>query len=179
MIARLRVEELEPALRRRLGPRVERLGYLGEFFAVAGHQPAAACAFIEFTEATKAALPVALAELVALTVAQSVGNAYELHQHERLAVRLGQSPDWVAAVERLDPADERLTREERIVAEYVLAALRDHGRGTAQELAAMVSALGEADAVAVMLLTGRFVAHALVANGCEFAPPVPSIFASA
>jgi alkylhydroperoxidase family enzyme len=179
MIARLELEQLEPGLRRRLAPRVERLGYLGEFFAVAGHQPAAASAFIELTEATKAALSTALAELVALTVAKAVGNAYELHQHERLAVRLGQSPEWVAAVERLDPADERLAREEQIVAAYVLAALREHGHGTEQQLAAMVSAIGEADAVAVMLLTGRFVAHALVANGCGFAAPVPSIFAAA
>jgi alkylhydroperoxidase family enzyme len=75
-----------------LGPRSDAWGYLGEFFAVAGHQPAALLAFHEFTEALKRALPPELTEVVALTTATELGNDYERSQHERLSVNLGFPP---------------------------------------------------------------------------------------
>ena len=64
-------------------PRVERLGYLGEFFQCAANVPDALLAFDVFTAALKRALPDRVTEVVALTVATRLGNAYERHQHER------------------------------------------------------------------------------------------------
>ena len=61
-IPRLEFETLAPDLAKVLGPRVERLGYLGEFFKCAGHQPAALLSFIDFTEHSKKALPQRLVE---------------------------------------------------------------------------------------------------------------------
>ena len=85
-IPRLALDELEPALADKLRARVARLGYLGEFFSCAGHQPAALAGFVDFTEALKDALPERLTQLCALSVAGELGNDYERNQHERLAL---------------------------------------------------------------------------------------------
>lgn len=50
-----RPDELEPKLREALRPRVERLGYLGEFFRCAGHAPDVLRHFMAMTEALKQA----------------------------------------------------------------------------------------------------------------------------
>jgi hypothetical protein len=57
MIRRLEFDELEPQLAELLRPRVERLGYLGEFFKCMAHQPNALRYFTELTEDLKDALP--------------------------------------------------------------------------------------------------------------------------
>jgi hypothetical protein len=105
---RLTFDELDPELADVLRPRYERLGYLGGFFAHMGHQPAALAAFERFTLACREALPIELAEAVALTAATRLANDYERHQHERLAVRSGCTREWVAQIERLDPDGVRL-----------------------------------------------------------------------
>ena len=173
-IPRLALDQLAPALAARLKPRVERLGYLGEFFQCAAHQPAALAAFVEFTEASKQGLDENLVELIALTAATRLGNDYERHQHERLSVRLGLGREWVAAVERCEPA--ALSDREAIVQRYVLRAIDMHGHGVSDELAAVVEALGPEPAVAVMMVLGRYLVHALIVNSLGLAPPVPSIF---
>lgn len=169
-------EQLAPALRQRLGARVERLGYLGDFFRVGGHQSAALAAFVDFTEAGKEALPDHLVELIALTCAVITTNEYERCQHERLALRLGFGADWIAAVERLDPEGAELSPLQGLVQRYVLAALADHGHGAQTALAAIVAESDVETAVAVMLICGRYVAHALVVNSCGIVAPVDSIF---
>jgi alkylhydroperoxidase family enzyme len=176
VIRPLELAELSPALRRRLRARVRRLGYLGGFFRVAGHQPEALLAFNEFTEAGKAALSDDLVELIAITCSTITANEYELHQHERLATSLGLEAGWVREVERVNPDAADLPTVHRTVQRYVLAALTGFGRGARDALALVVESLGEAQAVAVMLVCGRYVAHSLVVNSCEIAPPVPSIF---
>ena len=172
------IGELDPAVRQRLQSKIDRLGYLGGFFQVTAHQPEALAAFIDYTDATKRALPDDLAEIVALTVATSTGNAYERHQHERLAVKLGLGEEWVAAVEQLDPDIADLTPPQRDTQRWVLAVLEDHGRNTSRELDSLVRGLGPKDAVAVALMCGRYVAHATIANSFAIQPPVPSIFAA-
>lgn len=52
-IPRLEMEELEPALRDTLRARVDRLGYLGEFFKCTGHAPDVLRHFMEMTESLK------------------------------------------------------------------------------------------------------------------------------
>jgi alkylhydroperoxidase family enzyme len=169
-------EELDPAVRQRLQSKFDRLGYLGDFFQVTAHQPESLAAFIDYTDATKRALPDDLAELVALTVATATGNDYERHQHERLSVKLGLGKEWVAAVELLDPDHADLAPAQRDTQRWVLAVLKDHGRGSQTELDTLVRGLGPKDAVAVALMCGRYVAHATIANSFGIQPPVPSIF---
>jgi alkylhydroperoxidase family enzyme len=176
-IVRLEMDQLEPSLAARLAPRVARLGYLGEFFKCAGHQPAALTAFVDFTEESKKGLPERLVEVVALSAALSLGNAYERNQHERLCVRRGFGKDWIAAVEALDPDHAPgLSDGERAVQRYVLRALEGMGRGAAAALEGLVEALGAEAAVAVMMVLGRYAVHGLIVNSLELAPPVPSVF---
>lgn len=173
-IRRLTFDELDPDLRQALAPKVERLGYLGEFFAVGGHQPAATAAFQAFTEALKAALEPELTEAVALSVATALGNDYERTQHERLAATLGFSVPWIAAAtDRGDPAT--LGEAAQAARRLALAVVDDYGRGAAGELARAVDVLGEERAVGVLLTVGRYVAHAAVANTLELAAPVEGV----
>lgn len=176
LIPRIEFDALPQDLRALLKPRVERLGYLGEFFKVGAHQPDALAAFVTFTETAKAGLPKSVVETIALTVAVSTGNAYERNQHERLSIRLGLGRDWVEAVERLVPDDAAIGPTEAAVQTYVLAALADHGRGTQGAIADVTARLGAAGAVGVMMVVGRYLMHGLVVNGLGLAPPVPSIF---
>lgn len=175
-IPRIAVADLEPELAETLQPRIDRLGYLGEVFSATAHQPEALRAFMTFTEAAKDALPHDLTELVALTAATRLGNEYERHQHERLAVRRGLDRSWIAAVERLDPGDPALSPTQAATQRYVLTALASVGKEAAEPLSELDDMLGPSQAVAVLFLTGRFLAHALLANSLEVQPPVPSIF---
>jgi alkylhydroperoxidase family enzyme len=172
------IDKLNPMVRQRLQSKIDRLGYLGGFFQLTAHQPESLAAFIDYTDATKRALPDDLAEIVALTVATATGNNYERNQHERLSVKLGLGEDWVAAVELLDPDSPHLTLEQRAAQRWVLAALKKHGRGSKSELDGLVRELGPKGAVAVALMCGRYVAHATIANSFGIRPPVPSIFAT-
>lgn len=175
-IPRLGFDDLEPALAEALAPRVRRLGYLGEFFRVMGHQPAALKGFVDFTEAAKAGLDKRLVELLALTVASHFGNAYERNQHERLSVRLGYGREWIDQVERLEPeAAEGLTARERQVQRFALDSVRSHGREGAEALDGLAVELGPQVTVALLMVITRYVAHAYLVNLLGLAPPVPSI----
>jgi alkylhydroperoxidase family enzyme len=175
LIPRLSYAELEPALAEALRPKVERLGYLGEFFQCAAHQPRALTSFHRLTEDLKEALPDNLTELVALTVAALMGNAYERVQHERLALKLGFTEAWVREVLSLAAkSGGALSDAERVAQRLVLAVIERRGHKTTDELEAVVLAVGHERAVAVLLLVGRYVMHALVANCLALEPPVGS-----
>jgi hypothetical protein len=175
LIPRLSLEEMPPELAERLRPRVERLGYLGEFFRCAAHQPRALLSFMAFTDDLKEALPDRLTEVVALTVSCLMRNAYERVQHERLSLKLGIGEDWIRQVEALSPATSgALGEDERTVQRLVLALVERKGQDTRVELEAVVGEIGAPQAVAVLLLVGRYVTHALVANALALAPPVAS-----
>ncbi len=176
-IPRLEFDELPDSIAQRLRDKYDRLGYLGEFFAATAHQEAALAAFIDFTEASKGELDIRLVELVVLTVACLERVDYERNQHERLALKLGLPRSWVAEVERLDPDRARLDEQEKIVQRFVLTAVQRRGRDVSSELSAVVDELGYRDAVAVLMLMARYVAHALLVNSLGIAAPVPSIFA--
>jgi alkylhydroperoxidase family enzyme len=160
--------------------KVERLGYLGEFFQCTANAPEVLATFMAFTDALGKALPKKLTELVALTVASIMSNPYERHQHERLSEKLNYGRDWIAAVERLQPDDAGgLAVGERAVQRYVIATVKQHGVGVAPCFDALLDHMSPAQAIAVALLTGRYVTHALVVNTLELAPPVESIFTGA
>lgn len=173
IIPRLSVEEMHPLLAQRLRPRVERLGYLGEFFRCAAQQPKALLAFLDLTEALKESLPDRLTEVVALTISSAMDNAYERVQHERLCLKLGFGEDWIRRVEaRGDKAE--LAEDERLVQRLVVAVLERKGHNTTRELEEMVRSIGPERTIAILMLVGRYVSHALMVNSLALEPPVPS-----
>lgn len=176
-IPRLDIEQLSAELAAALQPRVRRLGYLGEFFKCAGHQPKALLSFMAFTDELKEALPDNLTEVVALSVAGWMGNAYERNQHERLCRTLGFTDDWIRTVNSLQPgAAGGLDPRERVVQQLTLALLEGRGHGVQPQIQAVIAAVGAAQAIAILMLVGRYVTHALIVNALELAPPVRSIF---
>jgi alkylhydroperoxidase family enzyme len=177
-IKRRSFDQLPKRVQDVLRARVERLGYLGEFFQCASAQPDVLVSFMEMTEALKKALPDRLTETGALTVATLMGNRYELHQHERLSKTLGLDESWIAAVEQLSPDDAPLLADqERAVQRLVIAMVSRRGKQISEELDALIHQIGPDQSIAVMFLVGRYITHALIVNGLELAPPVPSIFA--
>jgi alkylhydroperoxidase family enzyme len=177
-IPRRSLDEMPAPLAAALRPRVERLGYLGEFFQCAANAPDALLAFQQLTESLKAALPERVTEVVALTVAARLGNDYERHQHERLCRRLGFSDEWIRAVEAGAPSGmAALDAADRAVQRLTLAMLARHGHDVAGERDAVTVHLGASATMAVLLLIGRYVTHALVVNALNLTPPVASIFA--
>ncbi len=177
LIPRLEMAQLTPELTAALDAKVKRLGYLGEFFKCMGNQPKALLSFNTLTEDLKKALPDNLTEVVALTVAGVMQNDYERNQHERLCINLGFDKPWVRDVNARAPEKtSRLSAEERLVQKFTLAALASHGRQAQDEFEAVAKLLGANYAVAVLMLVGRYMMHALIVNTLKLAPPVNSIF---
>ena len=175
LIPRLSMAELDPELAELLRPKVERLNYLGEFFQYTGHQPRALSSFSRLTEDLKKALPDNLTELVALTVAGRMNNAYERVQHERLALNLGFSEPWLREVISLKmKGSSELSETELLVQKLALAVVDRNGHETETELKEVTKAIGHKEAVAVLMLVGRYVMHALIANCLALKPPVSS-----
>ncbi len=176
-IPKLAFDELPKSIATLLEPKYRRLGYLGEFFARTAHQEAALKAFIEFTDAAKGSLSSDIVELIALTVATMKGVDYEKNQHERLSLMLGLTREWVADVERLEPRmTTNLNDTQLSVQSFVIAAVTKDGRGANDLLAGVVKALGHESAVAVLMVMGRYIAHAIIVNSLAIEAPVPSIF---
>lgn len=176
-LPRLELADLPATLVATLAPRVQRLGYLGEFFQCAANHPQALAAFIEFTEAGENGLSKRLVEVIALTCSAWMGNDYERNQHERLAVRLGFGREWVAAVNALAPdANSVLTAGERSVQRLALTVLDTRGQEAGESFEEAVESLGAPLAVAILMVIGRYVVHGLITNTLGLKPPVPSIF---
>jgi len=170
-------EDLPEPLRDELAARVQRLGYLGGFFSVAAHQPGPLLHFNRFTESLKDGLPGRLSEVVALTAAATAGNQYELVQHIRLARTLGCPDAWIraAAYGAEGPTagpvpSPALDPDEQAVRSLAVAAMG--GQSARAELSAVITRLGEATAVGVLLLLGRYLAHAMVGRVLGLGPPV-------
>jgi len=174
LIPRLSTEEMTPELRASLEPRIERLGYLGEFFQCAAHQPQALMSFMTLTEALKRALPDNLTEVVALSVASLMENAYERIQHERLSLMLGFKKEWVREVISLKADVVEMSALELLIQKLALGVVNRGGRDTASELEAVIKLIGHEQAVAVLMLIGRYVTHALIVNCLGLTPPVSS-----
>lgn len=164
-------EDLPEPLKTALAPRVARLGYLGGFFALLAHQPAALGAFNDYTEELKTALDPSLTEVVALSIATALDNQYERVQHERLSAVQGRSADWVAEASH-GGSQDALSATERAVRELALGMLADGGRVTSSKLTAVQGDLGDAGTAAVLMLIGRYIAHAHISNALGLTSPV-------
>ena len=176
-IPRLEFEELTPALKDVFRARVERLGYLGEFFKVMSHAPETMGGFYTITESLKQVLPDNFTEIVSLTLSSKLGNRYEQYQHEHLARRLGFSDDWIR--EALTPAvgdDGAFGADEKAVQAFAIAMMERRGQGVDAEFAAVIGAIGPELTVGVMWLVGRTVTHAMISNTLKLEVPVASIF---
>ena len=174
-IPRLGLDQMDAELAAMLRPRVERLGYLGEFFQCAANSPDPLKHFYRLTESLKKALPDRLTEVVALTVAAEARNNYERVQHERLSLKLGFGEAWVRDVLRREPGVKHsLSDAERAVQVLTLAVLKNYGRGVRAELEAVVAAVGPEQGIAVLILIGRYVTHAQIVNALDLEPPVAS-----
>jgi hypothetical protein len=177
LLPRKSFEEFPEEVASRLRARVARLGYLGEFFRCAVHQPEALAAFIDFTESGKGSLPPRDVELIALTCSGWMKNQYERNQHERLSVRLGFGRHWVAAVNALSPASQiALSPEEKDLQKLVLTVLDSKGSGAKVLFEKCLEDRGAEQAVAILMVIGRYVVHGLFINTLDLQPPVPSIF---
>lgn len=176
-IRRLELADMREDLRAYLKPRVARLKYLGEMFKCAAHAPGVLLSLMHFTDELKKALPDRISETAVLTTATLMENRYERNQHERLCIRLGYGADWIRDVERLQPGEASLLdADERAVQRYVMAAVRTRALEAEREFDEVVVRLGESQAMALVMLIGRYVTHALTVNTLRLAPPVPSIF---
>jgi alkylhydroperoxidase family enzyme len=175
LIPRLSRENLHPDLEAFLRPRIERLGYLGEFFQCTAHQPEALLSFLEFTAHLKHALPNNLTEVVSLSVAQLMDNSYERVQHERLSLKLGFGEKWLREVLSLS-ADGNgvLSEQEVLIQRLVVAVINRRGHGTTRELESVIRSIGPAMTIAVLMLIGRYLSHAMIVNALNLDAPVPS-----
>ena len=116
--------------------------------------------------------------MIALSCAVWMGNDYERHQHERLCVKLGFDIAWIGAVCRLDAEGQSvLGDDEALVQRLVLTMLDSKGKAAGSLFEETVARLGQAEAMAVLMVVGRYVVHGLIVNSLDLAPPVPSIFA--
>jgi hypothetical protein len=176
-IPRLEFEELTPALQDVFRARVERLGYLGEFFKVMSHAPETMGGFYTITESLKQVLPDNFTEIVSLALSSRLGNLYEQYQNERLSRRLGFSDDWIReALSPVDGADSVFGADEKAVQAFAIAMMERHGQGVEAELDAVLKAIGPEKTVGVMWLVGRTVTHAMISNTLKLDPPVASLF---
>jgi hypothetical protein len=171
-IPRLSAKEMPPALASFLAPRIKRLGYLGEFFQCTAHQPEALLSFLEFTEHLKDALAANLTEVIALSVAMLMDNAYERVQHERLSLNLGFGEEWLRDVLRLGVNGHQvLSEQEWLVQQLVICVCERRGRNASAEFETVIRTIGAPQAMAVLMLIGRYVSHALMVNTLNLAPP--------
>lgn len=176
-IPRLERAQMDTRLSDYLGPRVLRLGYLGEWFRCAGHAPEVLLKFMEFTEALKEAVAPNISEVVVLSVASKLNNAYERNQHERLALRTGCNREWIAEVEQLAPDSARLmSSAERAAQRFAIAALDGDTAAKRRHFAALADHFSAAEGISIVMLVGRYWTHALGVNTLGLAAPVPSIF---
>jgi alkylhydroperoxidase family enzyme len=175
LIPRLSQDKLHPDLEAFLRPRIERLGYLGEFFQCTAHQPEALLSFLEFTNHLKHVLPNNVTEVVSLSVAQLMDNRYERVQHERLSLKLGFGEDWLREVLSLSADGQgALSEQEVLVQRLVVAVINRNGHDTTRELEAVIQSIGPAMTIAVLMLIGRYMSHAMIVNSLNLDAPVPS-----
>ena len=179
LVPRIEFEDIEPELKELFRPRVERLGYLGEYFRVMSAQPKTMIGFFTITESLKTALPDNYTEIVSLALASRYGNLYEQYQNEQLSKKLGFSEDWIReALQPQSGATSVFKPDEKAVQAFSIAAGMKVGRDCEAEFKTLVEVIGSEKAIAVLWLVTRTVSHALISNTLKLASPVKSIFAS-
>ncbi len=176
LVPRIAFEDIEPTLKELFRPRVERLGYLGEFFRVMSAQPETMLGYFTITESLKKALPDNFTEIVSLSISSRLGNLYEQYQNEQLSRKLGFSDEWIREALEGQGATRLFDAKEKAVQNYAIAAALRSGRDCEAEFEALVRAVGPEQAIAVVWLAVRTISHAVISNTLQLAAPVQSIF---
>lgn len=175
LIPSLGLEEMSPALRKAIEPRVARLGYLGDFFRYAGHQPEPLRAALDYSTTLRESMPPRIAEVVILTVSARAGNRYEQVQHEPLALRAGLSLEEVRALVHGDAARcESFDEIDLAAVALACACLEPEAEVTSDALREMVEVSSVELAIGVLMMAGHYAGLAVVANALPLALPVRS-----
>lgn len=162
-------------LQRAIGAQVDRLGYVGEFFELAAHQPAALTAFARFTAELKDAVSWRLVEAIALNIAAATGNAYERVQHERRALQLGMTRDVVRAhVAGVAAGHPDIAADEAAAADLARVAAESHGHEAGPAFERLRDLTSDAVAVGCLMVVARYLAHSMIVNTWRLDPPVSS-----
>lgn len=177
LVPRIAFEDIEPKLKELFRPRVERLGYLGEFFRVMSAQPETMLGYFTITESLKKALPDNFTEIISLSISSRLGNLYEQYQNEQLSRKLGFSDEWIREALEGQGATQLFDAKEKAVQDYAIAAAMRSGQNVEKEFEALVQAVGPEQAIAVVWLVIRTISHAVISNTLQLAAPVKSIFA--
>jgi hypothetical protein len=67
-----------------------------------------------------------------------------------------------------------MSEAEILAQKLTVAVIERRGHGADVELEAVIKAIGHVQAVAVLMLIGRYITHALIVNSFNLEPPVPS-----
>ncbi len=178
LIPRIDFEDFATDLKESLRPKVERLGYCGEIWQIGANAPQSMFQFCELTEALKDEIDLKLVELMALTTAGVMGNAYEKNQHERLADKLGFGRQWITQVNELQAQPGgHMSDAECAVQKFAMAAIYRRGHDCEELFKEVVDAVGPEQATGLLLSVGRCVMHAIFRNTLGLEPPVASLFA--
>jgi alkylhydroperoxidase family enzyme len=176
-IPRLALEKCTPEIQDMLRPVVDRLGYFGEFFQVAGHLPAALQEFMAYTGAVKSPLDLRQNEVLALSTCAEAGGDYERIQHERLALNSGLDPNWIAEViGKHTPTPSLLSAEDKALRDLAIATVQRDGRDVGAEISIVAELLGPEKAMAVVFQITRFQMISTLTKMFEMSLPVTSIF---
>lgn len=168
--------DLSPAARQILQPRYERLGYLGEFFAVLAHDEKLLISFLQLSDAMRDSLALRDREVLALTISAARKAEYELFQHEQLCLKSGLTAEWVAAVESLDPASGELSDDDRDVMQLAVAVEAQQWEQGRIHLARIAQRRGTKAAVDLLVAAGYYLMAVSLEQALDLRSPVPSIF---
>ncbi|MFD5967955.1 carboxymuconolactone decarboxylase family protein [Streptomyces sp. NPDC060311] len=137
-------------------------------FRMLAHAPAVAEPAIDLGVALLSAtsLPARLREAVILSVAGRVGCAYEQAQHTPVAERCGMTPEQAAATVDGNVHIDGLTEVEEVALAATGELVREHTLDHVT-VSALRQALGERQAVEMIMLTGYYVMLANLLNALE------------
>ncbi|QBJ97744.1 hypothetical protein ERC79_18720 [Rhodococcus sp. ABRD24] len=175
-ITPLEFDELTPESQDLLRPRYERLGYLGDVFAILGNNDGALRSFVGFADSSAAPVDQNVREIVALAVAAATNAEPELFQHEHRALRLSFTREEIAAVESLDPHHPDLPAGAAAVQVVSAAAARGEWEQARESLARLSAEAGADQAAGVLLQIGYYIMATSIGHVLGLAAPVKSIF---
>jgi hypothetical protein len=116
-------------------------------------------------------LPADLTETAALTIAATTGNAYERAQHERLSKRLGFPDEWIASLVGPEPEPPGLSDAQADTRGLSLAMVDRDWERAESRLASLVARVGEQQAIGVLMLIARYLAHSAISNTLHLVAP--------
>lgn len=110
-------------------------------------------------------------ELAILTVARAFNVGYEWHQHVRVALKAGLSPDEISAIGSRDA--DAFSDRDRALVEYVRAYVAQDMDD--ETFLTFVEEYGESTVVGVSILSGLYVVVALFGDALQLEPEEPFV----